>query len=103
MTPSESHLYLFLMKGTMKHRFTPALPKHPGHLNDRRCNISSTEAGVLTAYHQATARPLPKEVRTITGGEFQSSYPQGKRVPVYLSGSNFFVYSRCPLMSGSTI
>ncbi|GBM23880.1 hypothetical protein AVEN_208513-1 [Araneus ventricosus] len=45
---------------------TPALPKHPDHLNDSRCNISSTEAGV--ANHLATARLLPKEVRTITGG-----------------------------------
>ncbi|GBM00051.1 hypothetical protein AVEN_214121-1 [Araneus ventricosus] len=29
---------------------------------------SSTEAGVLVANHMATARPLTKEVRTITGG-----------------------------------
>ncbi|GBM98559.1 hypothetical protein AVEN_186096-1 [Araneus ventricosus] len=47
---------------------TPAPPKHPDHLNDSRCNSSSTEAGVLLDYHQTTARPLPKEVRTITGG-----------------------------------
>ncbi|GBL80274.1 hypothetical protein AVEN_92205-1 [Araneus ventricosus] len=33
-----------------------------------RCNTSSTEAGVLIAYHQATNRHLPKEVRTITDG-----------------------------------
>ncbi|GBN06907.1 hypothetical protein AVEN_16854-1 [Araneus ventricosus] len=33
-----------------------------------RCNSSSTEAGVLVANHLATARPLPKEVRTIRGG-----------------------------------
>ncbi|GBM15254.1 hypothetical protein AVEN_100289-1 [Araneus ventricosus] len=30
---------------TRKPRSTPALPKHPGHLNDSRCNSSSTEAG----------------------------------------------------------
>ncbi|GBM67870.1 hypothetical protein AVEN_71198-1 [Araneus ventricosus] len=51
---------------------TPSLPKHPGHLNDSRCNSSSTETGVLITYHQATARALPKEVRTITGGGTQS-------------------------------
>ncbi|GBM28520.1 hypothetical protein AVEN_70122-1 [Araneus ventricosus] len=33
---------------------------------------SSTEAGVLVANHLATARPLPKKVRTITGGGAQS-------------------------------
>ncbi|GBM92562.1 hypothetical protein AVEN_222834-1 [Araneus ventricosus] len=31
-------------------------------LNDSCCYSSSTEAGVLIAYHQATAQPLPKEV-----------------------------------------
>ncbi|GBM24762.1 hypothetical protein AVEN_182386-1 [Araneus ventricosus] len=41
-------------------------------LNDSRCNSSSTEAGVLIAYHQATARPLPKEVRTIASEGTQS-------------------------------
>ncbi|GBO23524.1 hypothetical protein AVEN_188866-1, partial [Araneus ventricosus] len=30
-------------------------------MNDSRCNSSSTVAGALKAYHQATARPLPKE------------------------------------------
>ncbi|GBM31424.1 hypothetical protein AVEN_98518-1 [Araneus ventricosus] len=57
---------------TRKTGSTRALPKHPGHLNDSSCNSSSTEAGVLIAYHQATAQPLPKEVRTITGGRTQS-------------------------------
>ncbi|GBL72463.1 hypothetical protein AVEN_115380-1 [Araneus ventricosus] len=33
---------------------------------------SSTEAGVLVANHLATARPLQKEVRTITGGGTQN-------------------------------
>ncbi|GBN76094.1 hypothetical protein AVEN_86653-1 [Araneus ventricosus] len=33
---------------------------------------SSTEVGILVANHPATARPLPKEVRTVTGGGFQS-------------------------------
>ncbi|GBN91462.1 hypothetical protein AVEN_205187-1, partial [Araneus ventricosus] len=46
----------------------PGLPVDKGHLNDSRCNSSSTEAGVLKAYHQATARLLSKEVRNITGG-----------------------------------
>ncbi|GBM23439.1 hypothetical protein AVEN_181562-1 [Araneus ventricosus] len=49
-------------------RSTLALLKHLGHLNDRRCNISSAEARVLVAHQRATARLLPKEVRTITGG-----------------------------------
>ncbi|GBL74771.1 hypothetical protein AVEN_243634-1 [Araneus ventricosus] len=39
-----------------------------GVLNDSHCNSSSTEAGVLVAYHQATDQLLSKEVRTITGG-----------------------------------
>ncbi|GBM89609.1 hypothetical protein AVEN_133162-1 [Araneus ventricosus] len=41
----------------------PVLRRHPGTLNNSRCNSSSTEAGVLVANHLATARPLPKEVR----------------------------------------
>ncbi|GBM99578.1 hypothetical protein AVEN_64399-1 [Araneus ventricosus] len=57
---------------TRKIGSTPVLPKHPGHLNDSRCNSWSTEAGVLIAYQQATARPLLMEVRTITGGGTQS-------------------------------
>ncbi|GBN32138.1 hypothetical protein AVEN_192420-1 [Araneus ventricosus] len=44
----------------------PALAS--GILNDTAEIASSTEAGVLVAHHRATARPLPKEVRTITGG-----------------------------------
>ncbi|GBM49844.1 hypothetical protein AVEN_191245-2 [Araneus ventricosus] len=40
-------------------------------LNDSRFNSSSTEAGVPVAHHRATARPLPKKVRTITGGGTQ--------------------------------
>ncbi|GBL78132.1 hypothetical protein AVEN_143417-1 [Araneus ventricosus] len=46
-------------------RSTLDLPKHPGHLNDSHCNSSSTEAGVLIAYHQATARPHPMEVQRL--------------------------------------
>ncbi|GBN20907.1 hypothetical protein AVEN_207304-1, partial [Araneus ventricosus] len=46
----------------LKCRSTPALPKHPGHLNDSRCNSSRIEAGVLIVYHQATSRSLPKAV-----------------------------------------
>ncbi|GBL89390.1 hypothetical protein AVEN_225903-1 [Araneus ventricosus] len=40
----------------------------PGLVNDSRCDNSSTEAGVLIAYHHATARSLPKEELTIIGG-----------------------------------
>ncbi|GBM43692.1 hypothetical protein AVEN_26559-1 [Araneus ventricosus] len=36
--------------------------------NGSRCYSSSTEIGVLIAYHQTTARSLQKEVRAITGG-----------------------------------
>ncbi|GBM71036.1 hypothetical protein AVEN_272382-1 [Araneus ventricosus] len=44
-------------------------------LNDRgRYDSSSTETGVLVAHNRATARPLPKEVRTITGGGIQSPH-----------------------------
>ncbi|GBL78491.1 hypothetical protein AVEN_42975-1 [Araneus ventricosus] len=75
---------------------SPALLRHPGHLNDSFCNSSSTEAGVLIAYHQNTARPIPKEVRIITGRGIQRpsiTIPQGKRVPAYLSGGHSSVYS----------
>ncbi|GBO16829.1 hypothetical protein AVEN_208488-1 [Araneus ventricosus] len=63
-----------------------------GQLNGSRCNSSSTEAGVLIAYHQATARPLPKEVRTITGGGTRAPpllFLQGKRMPAYLATHPF--------------
>ncbi|GBO17612.1 hypothetical protein AVEN_36248-1 [Araneus ventricosus] len=63
-------------------------------LNDScRYDSSSTEAGVLVAHHRATARPLPKEVRTITGGGTRSpivTMPTGRRVPSYISGSNSY-------------
>ncbi|GBL72669.1 hypothetical protein AVEN_127917-1 [Araneus ventricosus] len=48
---------------------TSGVPKHTGPLSDSRCNSSSTEAGVLVVNHLATARPLPKEARTITESE----------------------------------
>ncbi|GBN20103.1 hypothetical protein AVEN_30966-1 [Araneus ventricosus] len=70
---------------------TGSLPKYPGKLNDSTAIASSTEAGVLVANHLATARPLPKEVRTIIGGGIQAPpllYPQVRRVPAYLCGSN---------------
>ncbi|GBM98709.1 hypothetical protein AVEN_117117-1 [Araneus ventricosus] len=35
----------------------PALPKHPGSLNDSRCNSSSTEAGVLMAITRHGSTP----------------------------------------------
>ncbi|GBM38495.1 hypothetical protein AVEN_24588-1 [Araneus ventricosus] len=56
------------------------LLKLQGHLNDSSCNSSNTEFGVLIPYHQATARTLPKELRTVTDGGTQSSpllYPKG--------------------------
>ncbi|GBM12237.1 hypothetical protein AVEN_155246-1 [Araneus ventricosus] len=40
---------------------------------------SSTEAGVLVAKYLATTLPLPKEVRTITGGGIYT--PQRKQIP----------------------
>ncbi|GBM16692.1 hypothetical protein AVEN_91112-1 [Araneus ventricosus] len=51
----------------------PSPAEASGHLNDSHCNSSSIEAGVLIAYHQAAVRPIPKEVRTITGGGTHSS------------------------------
>ncbi|GBM49662.1 hypothetical protein AVEN_262465-1 [Araneus ventricosus] len=61
---------------------------------------SSTEAGVLVANHHqvppsggsATARPLLKEVRTITDGGTQAPpllYPQEKRVPASYPTANY--------------
>ncbi|GBN19455.1 hypothetical protein AVEN_270877-1 [Araneus ventricosus] len=58
---------------------------------------SSTEDGVLVVHHRATARPHPKEVRSITGGGIQALpllYPQGKRLPAYLSGSKSYTCTR---------
>ncbi|GBN33314.1 hypothetical protein AVEN_69925-1 [Araneus ventricosus] len=56
---------------------------------------SRTEAGVLESQHRATARPFPKEVRTITGGgpkphhyythrrgEFLFTYPAATHIRV---------------------
>ncbi|GBO03809.1 hypothetical protein AVEN_249432-1 [Araneus ventricosus] len=60
---------------------------------------SSTEAGVLVANPLATARPLRKEVRRIIGGGTQAPpilYPQGRRVPAYLSGSYSYPCTRSP-------
>ncbi|GBM47488.1 hypothetical protein AVEN_153699-1 [Araneus ventricosus] len=58
------------------------------------------EAGVLVAHHQATARLLPKEVRTITGGETQSStitIPTGEVSSYLLIRQQLIpVYSLCP-------
>ncbi|GBM18767.1 hypothetical protein AVEN_134304-1 [Araneus ventricosus] len=88
-----------LLSYWLNHKSNPVLPRHPGTLNDSRCSSPSTEAGVLIANHLATARPLPKEVRTITGGRQHMSnhflYTQGRRVPASLSGSNSSVYLRC--------
>ncbi|GBL90485.1 hypothetical protein AVEN_22675-1, partial [Araneus ventricosus] len=58
---------------------------------------SSTEAGVLVSNHLATALPLQKEVRTITGGDTQVPpllYPQGKLLPAYLSSSKSYPCTR---------
>ncbi|GBM12775.1 hypothetical protein AVEN_247560-1 [Araneus ventricosus] len=51
------------------------------------------------AYHQATVRPLPMEVRTITGGGTQNP-----TITIYLmeasarllTGGHSSLYSRCP-------
>ncbi|GBO39891.1 hypothetical protein AVEN_29460-1 [Araneus ventricosus] len=68
------------------------------NLNDSgRYDSSSTKAGVLVAHHRATARPLPKEVRTITGGGTRSPpllCPRGRRLPACLSGSNSYPCTR---------
>ncbi|GBN31016.1 hypothetical protein AVEN_95144-1 [Araneus ventricosus] len=57
-------------------------------LNDRgRYDISNTEAGFLVSHRWATARPLPEEVRTITGGETHSptiTMPTGEAVSCLL-------------------
>ncbi|GBM03314.1 hypothetical protein AVEN_142592-1 [Araneus ventricosus] len=82
---------LHITAGTRRSGSTPALPKHPGQLNDSHCNSSSTEAGVLKAYHQATGRHPPKEVHTITGEGTHSptiTIPQEKRAPAYLPGGH---------------
>ncbi|GBL88215.1 hypothetical protein AVEN_172995-1 [Araneus ventricosus] len=68
---------------TRKTGSIPALPKHPGNLNDSRCNSSSTEVGVLVPHHRAAARPLPKEVRTITVGGDKKSLCYLKNFPFH--------------------
>ncbi|GBM25242.1 hypothetical protein AVEN_153424-1 [Araneus ventricosus] len=61
-----------------------------GPLNDSRCNSSSTEAGVLIANHLATARSLPKEVRTISDGAvFMAPYRDDAEPPS--SGNGFII------------
>ncbi|GBL83527.1 hypothetical protein AVEN_196372-1 [Araneus ventricosus] len=47
----------------------PVSPSPTGNLNDSRFNSSSAEGRHLVTNHLATARPLPKKVRIITGGE----------------------------------
>ncbi|GBM74383.1 hypothetical protein AVEN_161277-1 [Araneus ventricosus] len=52
----------------------------------------------------ATARPLPYDVHTITGGGTQApqiTIPPGKREPAYLSGGLSSVNSRYTLSDGS--
>ncbi|GBM38458.1 hypothetical protein AVEN_120819-1 [Araneus ventricosus] len=76
-----------------------------GILNDSdRYDSSSIEAGVLVAHHRPTARPLPKEVRTIPGGRTQSptiTIPTGEASSCLLiSQQLIFVYSRCPSVEG---
>ncbi|GBM59776.1 hypothetical protein AVEN_6652-1 [Araneus ventricosus] len=55
-----------------------------GALNDSCCNSSNAEAGVLMVYHQVTARPFPKEVRTMEGGNttFPFLYPTRSECPL---------------------
>ncbi|GBL73690.1 hypothetical protein AVEN_230684-1 [Araneus ventricosus] len=61
---------------------------------------SSTEAGVLVSSHLSTGRPLPKEVRTITGGGTQSptiTIPTGEESSSLLNRQQFksdFVYRK---------
>ncbi|GBM21687.1 hypothetical protein AVEN_248511-1, partial [Araneus ventricosus] len=50
------------------------------------------------------ARPLQKEVRTITSGGTQSptiTMTKGKQVPAYLSGSNSYPYIYGALFGGA--
>ncbi|GBN28898.1 hypothetical protein AVEN_190053-1 [Araneus ventricosus] len=54
-------------KCNLTNRSIPALPWHAGHLNVSGRNSLEYETGVLVAHHLATARPLQKEVRAITG------------------------------------
>ncbi|GBM38645.1 hypothetical protein AVEN_37445-1 [Araneus ventricosus] len=67
-----------------------ALPRHPGHLNDRRCNSSYIEAGVLEAIigHGPT---LP--VGKIKNRECQALY--GTQIT-----SGFSIYRSGPAFSG---
>ncbi|GBM50848.1 hypothetical protein AVEN_140949-1 [Araneus ventricosus] len=64
--------------------------------NERgRYGSSSTEAGVLIAHHRATARPLPKEERTINGGGTQSTtiaMPTGEASSWLLIRQNSYPY-----------
>ncbi|GBM91582.1 hypothetical protein AVEN_209410-1 [Araneus ventricosus] len=48
----------------------PALPRHPGNLNDSRCNSSSTEAGVLVAI--TGHGPTPLEGGNLSIGQYLS-------------------------------
>ncbi|GBN19325.1 hypothetical protein AVEN_59626-1 [Araneus ventricosus] len=79
------------IKSNQKTASTSTLPQHLGHLKDSRYNSSSTEAGVLTAYHQAKARPsrrwyvlsleegsrAPPLLHSPRGSECQLTYPAG--------------------------
>ncbi|GBM34564.1 hypothetical protein AVEN_77529-1 [Araneus ventricosus] len=85
---------------------SPALAS--GILNDSsRYDNSSTEARVLVAHHRATARPLPKEVRTITGGGTQSptiTIPTRETSSCLLIRQQLkSVYSRCPPVGSSPV
>ncbi|GBM14719.1 hypothetical protein AVEN_71998-1 [Araneus ventricosus] len=63
-------------------------------LNDSdRCDSSSAETGVLVANHLATARPFPKEARTITGGSVATPHHYcairgGKNLLTYKAASH---------------
>ncbi|GBM71750.1 hypothetical protein AVEN_269218-1 [Araneus ventricosus] len=54
ITPGEERPLLFIRRylmhiynGVTVNRVTPVLSRHPGTLNDSRCNSSRTEAGIL--------------------------------------------------------
>ncbi|GBN20079.1 hypothetical protein AVEN_234773-1 [Araneus ventricosus] len=78
---------------------THVLPSYPGPLKGKRCNRSSTEAGILVAitrhgpthpeggmYHSRREDPSPPSLL----------YPRGKRELAYLSGDIPSTYSWCP-------
>ncbi|GBM37405.1 hypothetical protein AVEN_28355-1 [Araneus ventricosus] len=75
----------------------PALAS--GFLSDSHRNSSSTEAGVSAANHLAMAHPSRKRC-ILSLVEALLLYPQGKRIPAYLSCCNSYSCSRDALLRG---